>query len=313
MALLSVDSFDCSGNSASWLKRVFENVRQLFPASGIGPTSANGAPLHFESIDLSARHGKAQTYSAVVHAAILLTLAFALVSPPVRHNGPNSISLGLAHDPLAYVPPAIATSQAPSLGSMGGGGENDPRPSRSGNLAPASTMPLAPPRLKHNEDATIPAPPAVFDPDAPASVATAKNLGIPWMNGDADSAGPGKGHGFGTGNGGAMGDGNGSGAGAGDSNAPYSNVLSPVACLYCPDPPYTEEARKAKLQGKVLLRVLVGPDGTAQRIEVLKGLGMGLEERAEETIHSWKFAPARDGAKRPVATWINIETRFQLF
>jgi periplasmic protein TonB len=313
MAPLSVGSFDCSNNSGSWLKRVSENVRQLLHASGIATTSANGAPLHFESIDLSARHGKAQTYSVVVHAAILLALAFALVSPPVRQNVRNSISLGLAHDPLAYVPPAIPTSQMPSLGSMGGGGENNPRPTRSGNLAPAASMPLVPPRLIHNENVALPAPPAVFDPDAPASVTTAKNLGLPWMNGDSDSAGPGKGHGFGSGNGGGMGDGNGNGAGAGDSSAPYSNGLSPVACLYCPDPPYTEEARKAKLQGKVLLRVLVGPDGAAQRIEVLKGLGMGLEERAKETVHSWKFAPARDGAKRPVAAWVTIETRFQLF
>lgn len=110
-----------------------------------------------------------------------------------------------------------------------------------------------------------------------------------------------------------MGDGRGSGAGDGEGNGPYANVVSPVTCLYCPEPGYTEEARKAKLQGKILLEVLVGPDGTAKRVEIVQGLGMGLDEKAEEIILTWRFSPGRDGAKRPVASWVTIESHFQLF
>jgi protein TonB len=86
-----------------------------------------------------------------------------------------------------------------------------------------------------------------------------------------------------------------------------------VTCLCCPEPGYTEEARKAKLQGKVLLQVLVGADGTAKRVKIVQGLGMGLDERAEEAVRAWRFSPGRDGAKRAVAAWVTIETRFQLF
>jgi periplasmic protein TonB len=130
---------------------------------------------------------------------------------------------------------------------------------------------------------------------------------------DSDSAGPGRGHGFGDGNGNSMGDDTGSGAGQGDDNGPYAQVASPVTCVFCPQPGYTEEARKAKLQGKLLLHVFVGTDGRAQRIEIVQGLGMGLDERAIEAIHGWRFSAARDANRRAIPSWVTIETRFQLF
>jgi periplasmic protein TonB len=277
------------------------------------PSSANGATLHFEAVDTSARHGRAQTFSIGAHAAFLALLIFALASPPMRN--PPLKSTPLDADMLSYIPPLDprTTAQNPSLGRMGGGGEDDPRPARRGDLAPPSPMPLVPPRLTHDENVALPAPPAVLDPSAPSDVPTITHLGLPWINSDTDSAGPGRNHGFGSGNNGTMGDGAGNGAGAGDSDLPYTNVASPVTCLYCPEPPYSEEARKAKLQGKMLLRVLVGPDGKAQRIQIVQGLGMGLDERALDTVRTWRFSPARDAAKRPVAAWVTIETRFQLF
>jgi periplasmic protein TonB len=277
------------------------------------PTSANGAPLHFESIDLSARHGRAQTFSIGAHAVLLALLIFALASPPMHDPPPNFTPLDA--NTLSYIPPLDphSTAQNPSLGRSGSGGEDDPRPTRPGDLAPPSSMPLVPPRLTHEENVALPAPPTVLDPNAPTDATTITHLGLPWMSSDTDSAGPGRNHGLGSGNNGTMGDGAGNGAGAGDSDPPYANVASPVTCLYCPEPPYSEEARKAKLQGKMLLRVLVGPDGKAQRIQIVQGLGMGLDERAEDTIRTWRFSPARDAAKRPVACWVTIETRFQLF
>jgi periplasmic protein TonB len=277
------------------------------------PTSANGAPLHFEAIDTSARHGRAQTFSIGAHAALLALLIFAVASPPM-HDPPTKFT-PLDANTLSYIPPLDpqSTGQNPSLGHMGGGGEDDPRPTRRGEFALPSSIPLVPPRLTHEENVALPAPPAVLDPNAPSDVAAVQHLGLPWMKSDTDSAGPGKNHGFGSGNNGTMGDGAGNGAGGSDSDLPYANVVSPVTCLYCPEPPYSEEARKAKLEGKLLLRVLVGPDGKAQRIQIVQGLGMGLDERAEDTIRTWRFSPARDAAKRPVASWVNIETRFQLF
>ena len=307
-------SFGLPGKTESWIHRVSENLRLALHAVNIRPSAANGAPLHFETIDMSAQRGAPQTLSAAAHVVILAALVFLAVSGPRHVPAFPHVVLG-PHSPLmSYVPALTPQGMGqPSLGGRGGGGENDPRPTRFGMLAPGSSMPLAPPRLNRSEENVLPVPPAVFDPHAPANVPTVTNLGLPWMNGDTDSAGPGKGHGFGSGEGGGMGDGRGSGAGDGEGNGTYVNVVSPVTCLYCPEPGYTEEARKAKLQGKILLQVLVGPDGTAKRVKIVQGLGMGLDERAEETILTWRFSPGRDAAKRPVASWVTIESHFQLF
>jgi protein TonB len=57
----------------------------------------------------------------------------------------------------------------------------------------------------------------------------------------------------------------------------------------------------------------VGADGRAQDVRIVKGIGFGLDERAAETVRGWKFAPARDGAKHAVATWVTVEAFFRLF
>ena len=307
-------SLQFSESSESWVQRVVENLRLAVSAARLKPFSANGVPLHFDSIDLSARNGGAQTVSAGVHVAILTILLFAVAATPVPRRIFEPMPLGPGKALLRYMPALHpeATGQ-PSLGSDGSGGNRDKLPARVGDLAPFSSMPLAPPRLNRNQADELAVPPAIFDPNAPANVPTVSHLGLPWMNTDTDSAGRGKGHGFGEGDGDTMGDGTGPGAGNGVGRGPYANVVSPVTCLYCPDPGYTEEARKAKVQGRILLQVLVGPDGRAQRIEVLRGLDAGLEERTREAIRTWRFSPGRDAANRPVTAWVTIETRFQLF
>ncbi|MGA2301285.1 MAG: energy transducer TonB [Candidatus Acidiferrum sp.] len=226
----------------------------------------------------------------------------------------RQIELGPSRPILPYLRPvdSSATGQ-PGLGRDGGGGENDPRPARLGNLAPGSSMPLAPPRLVENRDSQLPVPPAVFDPNAPTNVPTVTNLGLPWMDSDTHSAGPGSNHGFGSGKNGGMGDGDGDGAGEGEDGGPYANVVSQAMCSYCPNPEYTEEARKGKLQGGVTVQVLIGADGTAKRIRIVKGLGMELDERTIETIRRWRFVPARDAHHRGVPVWVTIETVFRLF
>jgi periplasmic protein TonB len=275
-------------------------------------SSANGAPLHFDDIDFSARNGKAQSFSAGIHIAILTTLLFAAVSVRNPRQPHDATILGSGKTLLPYIPFRSDATGKPSLGK-GSGGEQDDQPTRIGNLAPHSSMPLAKPRLNRKEKDVLPEPPAVFDANAAENVSVVTSLGLPWMKSDSDSAGPGNGHGFGKGNGDTMGDGTRNGAGEGGDDLAYENVATQVACIYCPQPSYSEEARKAKLQGKLLLRVLVGTDGRPQRIQIVRGLGMGLDERAVEAVTGWRFSPGRDANKRPVPAWVTIETRFQLF
>jgi len=94
------------------------------------------------------------------------------------------------------------------------------------------------------------------------------------------------------------------------SSTSSSGTQQPVV-LYKKEPVYTEEARNAKLQGTVVLATTIGTDGRAGNIQVLKSLGLGLDEKAIEAVKQWKFRPAiQDG--KPVESTHHVEVLFRL-
>ncbi|MGD0000227.1 MAG: energy transducer TonB [Bryobacteraceae bacterium] len=95
------------------------------------------------------------------------------------------------------------------------------------------------------------------------------------------------------------------------AQAAPSILPSPPVPIYKPEPEYSEEARKAKFQGTVMLSVVVGVDGTAKDIRVVRSLGMGLDEKAVEAVSKWKFKPATING-RPVTFKANVEVNFKL-
>jgi protein TonB len=302
-----------SEDSYSWRRRVLENLRVAvsIPHSRLQPV--NHAAAAFSSVETSTRYGSAQGISAFAHVAIFGGLFFLLASTTGKVHGLRPTLLPGLDRPLQFFRPPAPKPGTPSLGLRGGSSGNESEAARKGNLAPLSSMPLAPPRMPHTDHAELPVAPAVFDPNASAAVPITTDLGLPWMNKDTNSSGTDKGHGIGNHRGNGMGDDDGDGAGAGDTSGNYANVVSQAACLHCPEPPYTDEARKAKLQGNVTLRVLIGTDGRAARIQLVKGLGLGLDEQALQAVRSLRFVPARDARRQPLPTWVTIETRFQLF
>jgi TonB family protein len=88
-------------------------------------------------------------------------------------------------------------------------------------------------------------------------------------------------------------------------------VAAPVA-LHTPDPSYTDPARCSKLQGTVVLTVIIGRDGLVRRAVVVRALGLGLDENAIVTVLGWKFKPAtKDG--KPVPVKVNVEVSYNLY
>jgi TonB family protein len=132
------------------------------------------------------------------------------------------------------------------------------------------------------------------------------------------SNGTGSGGGIGSGSGGGVGSGRGPGVGPGYGGGIGGGIyrvgggVSAPRAIYAPDPEYSEEARKAKYQGTVVLWMIVGPDGHARDIRVTRSVGLGLDEKAIEAVRTWKFEPARkDG--QAVAVQINVEVSFRLY
>ena len=114
--------------------------------------------------------------------------------------------------------------------------------------------------------------------------------------------GPGAGRGVGPGEGGGIGGG------------PYrpGSGIEPPALLREVTPDYTEQARRAGLEGEVLLEIVVGPDGGVRDVRVLRRLGAGLDEQAVDAVRQRRFSPARR-LGTPVAVIVEVAVEFTLW
>jgi TonB family protein len=87
-------------------------------------------------------------------------------------------------------------------------------------------------------------------------------------------------------------------------------VMPPRAIL-TPDPEYTKAAREAKVEGVVVLWVLVNEQGDAEQVRVQRSFDAGLDQKAVNAVRKWKFEPAKRNGQ-PVAMIINVEVNFRL-
>ena len=95
-----------------------------------------------------------------------------------------------------------------------------------------------------------------------------------------------------------------------DINFVSKNVTQPTV-LSRIEPVYSEKAREAKLQGKVVVSAIVRKDGSLEVLKVVRGLGLGLDKNAINALKKWRFRPGmRDG--KPVDVALNIEVDFKL-
>jgi TonB family protein len=90
---------------------------------------------------------------------------------------------------------------------------------------------------------------------------------------------------------------------------PGGDVTNPVP-ISRPEPQYSEEARKAKWSGTVLLSLVVDENGVPESIKVIKPLGLGLDEKAIEAVQQWRFRPGTKSGV-PVAVAAQIEVTFR--
>ena len=141
----------------------------------------------------------------------------------------------------------------------------------------------------------------VMTPPAPETASRGSGTGGGGESGAGVGVGPGTGRGVGPGEGGGIGDG---------AYRPGSGI-EPPGLLREVTPDYTELARRAGLEGGVLLEIVGGPDGGVRDVKVLRRLGAGLEEQAVEAVRQWRFSPARR-LGTPVAVIVEVAVEFTL-
>ena len=251
--------------------------------------------------------------SALLHVAAMAAIVVSSAWIMEHRQEFQQAVVSLVGEPDAYALP-IAKQKA---GGGGGGGDQDKLSASRGKVPRSSREQITPPAVvirndnpKLKAEATVVAPPSLAQLGISGNPLAADALQPSNGTGAGGGIGSGAGGGIGSGTGPGVGPGHGGGFGGGLYRV-GGGVSAPRA-IYDPDPEYSEEARKAKHQGTVILWIVVGADGRPRDIRVQRALGMGLDEKAVEAVRKWRFAPAmRDG--HPVAVEVNIEVNFRLY
>jgi len=203
-------------------------------------------------------------------------------------------------------------------GGGGGGGERAALPPTKGKLPKWSMTQIAPPMVHTKPESKIDAT-LLGPPDLKIPSPNLDNYGDPLQKLVNGSGGPGGGSGIGTGTGTGIGSGSGGGLGPGEGGGTGGGVFRAgtggvgyPTCFYMPDPKYSEEARKAKYSGVVTLQGTITVDGRVTDVQVVRGPGLGLEEKAAEATKEWRCKPALGPNGKPVATRVPIEVTFRL-
>jgi len=221
-------------------------------------------------------------------------------SPWIESRGTLTVEAELRH--IVFLAPEL-----PAMAGGGGGGGNQQQgPIRRAQGVGDDAITL---RARKTRPPVIPpttaaAPaidevPSVLLDAKPLASGTFDHIGLPAagvMTGT--SAGPGSGGGVGTGRGTGVGSGDGPGLGPGSGGGTGGGAYRAGGAVSAPRvikevrPKYTGEALRHKIQGTVVLEVVVTADGLPSQIRIVRSLdGGGLDEEAVSTVAQWRFEP----------------------
>jgi len=207
-----------------------------------------------------------------------------------------------------------------TAGGGGGGGDRSLIQASKGKLPQIEDKPIVPPMVQTFDKPKIPIPAAIDVqkdlklPDNPLpDIGMKSSNSVVLSNGTGSNGGMGSGAGGGLGSGSGDGYGPGSGGNAGGGLYRIGGGVSAPLVLHAVDPEFSDEARRAKYQGLVLIQMIVDAQGNPQNPKVVRPLGMGLDEKALEAVRQYKLKPAMKDGKTPVPVMITIEVNFRLY
>jgi len=299
-----------------WYRSLWAGVLELHQP-GLPPLELTSRPVPVGRIwGQYGQQKKSWVMSLALQSAVVVLLFTAVSTKTVQQKVVQFIPL-LAPSAVPNQPKAAAADVRMSGG--GGGGDRSELPASKGRLPKAALKQFTPPMaVTQNRDPKLGMEPAIVaPPDVRLPEVNLAQYGNPLATIGMASNGPGSGGGVGSGAGGGVGPGNGPGFGPGEGGGVGGGVfrvgggVTAPALIYKVEPEYSEEARKAKYQGTVVLYVEVDPSGRARNARVVRSLGLGLDEKAIEAIRKWRFRPGyKDG--KPVTVAATIEVNFRL-
>ncbi len=294
-------------------KTFYKDLKEAIFPPKLPPLEVTSKPVAVKDIwGLYGNQKKSFLMSTGFQIALVALVVLAFTTKPVQKVVKQATAVFLPDDVLTPTPKM-------QLKGGGGGGDRSPLPASKGKLPKPAPRQFVPPSAVINN----PAPKLAMDPtilappDANLPNVNLPNYGDPLGKLGPPSNGTGSGGGIGSGHGGGVGSGNGGGVGPGEGGGfgggiyRAGNGVSKPELIHKVEPEYSEEARKAKFQGVVVLYIVVDQNGNAVNPRVMKSLGLGLDEKAMEAVKQWKFKPGyKDG--KPVAVAATVEVNFRL-
>lgn len=243
------------------------------------------------------RLARSQLISILIHAAAIVLL----LAVTAQWNIVKPSKEAPRQTVILYAPPLrdLARSATPA-----GGGSQTPSPPRKGELPQSAHRTFILPVSR-----TVPDPnlAMVSTIDAPNIVTSNGPPGVPSGVLNGVGLGPGR-EGIGIGCCGGAGDDRGGRDGiTGRAGQPTTQAL----LIHKVEPDFSEEARKARFSGVVLLYIEIGVDGKPVNMRVARALGLGLDEKAMEAVAQWRFRPASKAGKAVVSSAV-VQVSFHL-
>jgi protein TonB len=248
------------------------------------------------------RDARSTTVAVLLHAAAIVLVFFWGAQKIHELNVEKTAQL------IALTTPPPMPVAKDAMG--GGGGQRGPTPATKGQLPKFAEQQITPPKVPVESRVPMPDPTIEVQTNMKMANNNMPNIGLPNSPLIGNSMGNGSGSGMGGGNGSGLGIGTGGGYGGGLRKI-GGGVSSPVV-IYKVDPEFSEEARKAKFMGVVLVNLIVDPQGRPQNVHILRGVGMGLDDKALAAVKQYRFKPAIENGK-PVPVELNVEVNFQIF
>lgn len=303
------------GVAEPWFKTAWANLQDMLHPQKLPPLEVTSKPVAVKDIwgAYGGNENKSRFMSVGIHAGIVLLGLLIGTNKVVQQKIKDAVPL-IAPDISPYMP-----KKAQVMGGGGGGGDRSPTPPSKGKLPRPAPKQFTPPMAVVNnpQPKLVMEPTLIIQQDAPIPQVNMPVYGDPLAKLGPPSNGPGSGAGIGSGSGGGVGSGGGAGFGPGQGGNMGGGVyrigggVSSPSLLFKVEPEYSEEARKAKFQGTVVLYVVVDEKGQPRELRVVRPLGLGLDEKAIEAVQKWRFKPGlKDG--RPVAVAATIEVNFRL-
>jgi TonB family protein len=300
-------------------KDLYENLLDLFFPPKLPPLELTSKPIPVIDPLAVKRSPTAVAISAGINVAILLLGIYGFRNQIKEILPPKLTDLG-AIDIAPWKP---TTPKPGNMGGGGGGGSHDIIDPIKGRPPKIEKNPILAPQVAVNPNPKLVVDPAIDIqkdiklPDNPMM----PNFGVTKSpNVTLASNGQGSGAGMGTGKNGGLGSGTGNGYGPGEGGnlgGGLRRVGDGVSAPYLVnkvEAEFSDEARRAKYEGTVVVNLIVDAQGNPQNVHVVRHLGMGLDEKAVEAVQKYKFKPAMDQKTgKPVPVPVNVEVRFRLY